>query len=62
LIYLRRSGENTSSFEVESVLLNQGAPAHVAIHAVPIQLSEHDLKVIAVPQANKRSAAAEFFE
>jgi crotonobetaine/carnitine-CoA ligase len=48
LIYLRRRGENTLSFEVESVLVNHGALADAAVHAVPNQLSEHGLKVIAV--------------
>ena len=46
--YLRRRGENISSFEVESVLMSHGALADVAVHAVPSQLSEDDLKVTAV--------------
>ena len=37
--YLRRRGENISSFEVESILMGHGALADVAVHAV---LSEHD--------------------
>jgi crotonobetaine/carnitine-CoA ligase len=33
--YLRRRGENISSFEVESILMSHGALADVAVHAVP---------------------------
>ena len=46
--YLRRRGENISSFEVESVLMSHGKLADVAFHAVPSPLSEDDLKVTAV--------------
>jgi crotonobetaine/carnitine-CoA ligase len=53
LISLRRRGELTSSSEVESVLMNHGALADVAVHAVSDQLSEHDLKVSAELQANQ---------
>jgi crotonobetaine/carnitine-CoA ligase len=45
--YLRRRGENISSYEVESVLMSHGALADVAVHAVPSQLTEDDLKVTA---------------
>jgi carnitine-CoA ligase len=45
--YLRRRGENISSFEVESVLMSHGALADVAVHAVPSKLTEDDLKVTA---------------
>ncbi len=45
--YLRRRGENISSFEVESVLMSHGDLADVAVHAVPSQLTEDDLKVTA---------------
>jgi crotonobetaine/carnitine-CoA ligase len=45
--YLRRRGENISSFEVESVLMSHGALADVAVHAVPSRLTEDDLKVTA---------------
>lgn len=45
--YLRRRGENISSFEVESVLMGHGALADVAVHAVPSPLTEDDLKVTA---------------
>ncbi|MEY2404396.1 MAG: carnitine-CoA ligase [Acidimicrobiaceae bacterium] len=46
--YLRRRGENISSFEVERVLMSHGALADVAVHAVPSPMSEDDLKVTAI--------------
>jgi carnitine-CoA ligase len=46
--YLRRRGENISSFEVESILMGHGALADVVVHAVPSELTEDDLKVTAV--------------
>ena len=45
--YLRRRGENISSFEVERVLMGHGALADVAVHAVPSELTEDDLKLTA---------------
>ncbi|MCA9511911.1 MAG: AMP-binding protein [Myxococcales bacterium] len=45
--YLRRRGENISSFEVESVLMKHGKLADVAVHAVPSPLTEDDLKITA---------------
>ena len=43
--YLRRRGENIASFEVERILMSHGAFADVAVHAVPSQLTEDDIKV-----------------
>jgi crotonobetaine/carnitine-CoA ligase len=45
--YLRRRGENISSFEVERVLMSHGGLADVAVSAVPSPLTEDDLKVTA---------------
>lgn len=45
--YLRRRGENISSFEVESILMGHGQIADVAVHAVPSPLTEDDLKLTA---------------
>jgi carnitine-CoA ligase len=45
--YLRRRGENISSFEVERILMGHGALADVAVHAVPSDLTEDDLKITA---------------
>ncbi len=46
--YLRRRGENISSFEVEKILLKHEAINDVAVHAVPSDLTEDDLKVTAI--------------
>jgi len=46
--YLRRRGENVSSQEVEGILLKHGALTDVAVHAVPSDVLEDDLKVTAV--------------
>jgi crotonobetaine/carnitine-CoA ligase len=46
--YLRRRGENISSFEVEKILVKHDAIADVAVHAVPSELTEDDLKVTAI--------------
>ncbi len=59
--YLRRRGENISSFEVESVLMSHGALADVAVHAVPSVLTEDDLKVTAVVKANEQLSADDLF-
>ncbi len=45
--YLRRRGENIASFEVERILMSHGSIADVAVHAVPSDLTEDDLKVTA---------------
>ena len=45
--YLRRRGENISSFEIERVLMSHGALADVAVHAIPSELTEDDLKLTA---------------
>ena len=45
--YLRRRGENISSFDVERILMGHGALADVAVHAVPSEMSEDDLKITA---------------
>lgn len=48
--YLRRSGENISSFEMEATLLSHPGVAQVAVHAVPSNLAEDEVKVTAVLQ------------
>ncbi|OHV65220.1 AMP-binding protein [Pseudofrankia sp. BMG5.36] len=45
--YLRRRGENISSFEVERILMGHGELADVAVHAVFSKLTEDDVKVTA---------------
>jgi len=48
--YLRRRGENISSFEMEKIFLGHEAIVDVAVHAVPSPIGEDDLKVTAVLQ------------
>lgn len=45
---LRRRGENISSFELERVAISFPAVKDVAVHAVPSEISEDEVKVTAV--------------
>jgi crotonobetaine/carnitine-CoA ligase len=60
--YLRRRGENISSFEVESVLMSHGALADVAVHAVPSKLTEDDLKVTAILKEGQNLEPYDLFQ
>jgi carnitine-CoA ligase len=46
--YIRRKGENVSSYELESVFLQHPAIKEVAAHAVPSSLTEDEIKITAV--------------
>ncbi|MGB8391711.1 AMP-binding enzyme [Mycobacterium sp.] len=46
--YLRRRGENISSYELERTFRKHPDIADVAVHAVPSDLTEDDVKVTAV--------------
>jgi len=46
--YLRRGGENISSFEVEATFRAHPEVAEVAVHSVPSELAEDELKVTCV--------------
>jgi crotonobetaine/carnitine-CoA ligase len=59
--YLRRRGENISSFEVERVLMSHGSLTDVAVHAVLSPLTEDDLKVTATLKAGASLTAEELF-
>jgi crotonobetaine/carnitine-CoA ligase len=59
--YLRRRGENISSFEVERVLMGHGALADVAVHAVPSELTEDDLKITATLKEGATLTEADLF-
>jgi carnitine-CoA ligase len=59
--YLRRRGENISSFEVERILMGHGALADVAVHAVPSELTEDDLKVTATVAEGAQVTEEELF-
>ncbi|MBM3672664.1 MAG: ATP-dependent acyl-CoA ligase [Actinobacteria bacterium] len=45
--YLRRRGENISSFDVEKIIMKHEQIVDVVVHAVPSQLTEDDLKLTA---------------
>jgi crotonobetaine/carnitine-CoA ligase len=59
--YLRRRGENISSFEVEKILVRHAALADVVVHAVPSELTEDDLKITAVLAAGAAVTEEELF-
>lgn len=59
--YLRRRGENISSFEVERILMGHGAIADVAVHAVPSELTEDDLKITATLAEGRTVTEEELF-
>jgi len=48
--YLRRRGENISSFEMEKTFYGHPAIKDVAVHSVPSEIGEDDVKVTAVLQ------------
>ncbi|HSV83220.1 MAG TPA: AMP-binding protein [Ramlibacter sp.] len=60
--YLRRGGENISSFEVEAVFLKHEAIAEVAVHAVKSDLSEDEVKLTAVLKEGACISEAELCE
>lgn len=59
--YLRRRGENISSFEVESILMSHGALADVAVHAVFSEMTEDDLKITATIKEGASLSEEELF-
>jgi crotonobetaine/carnitine-CoA ligase len=59
--YLRRRGENISSFEVERIFMGHGALADVAVHAVPSDLTEDDLKVTATLESGAELTEEDLF-
>jgi crotonobetaine/carnitine-CoA ligase len=59
--YLRRRGENISSFEVERVIMRHGGLADVVVHSVPSELGEDDLKITATREAGSTVDEAELF-
>jgi carnitine-CoA ligase len=59
--YLRRRGENLSSFEVERIVVRHPALADVAVHAVPSELTEDDLKITATVRDDASVTEADLF-
>jgi len=52
--YLRRRGENISSFELETILQTHPDLQDVSVHAVPSPLGEDDIKVVAVQKRDAK--------
>jgi carnitine-CoA ligase len=59
--YLRRRGENISSFELESAFAQHPEIAEVAVHAVPAVNGEDDVKVTAVLHRQSQLTAEQLF-
>jgi carnitine-CoA ligase len=59
--YLRRRGENISSFEVERIVVQHPALADVAVHAVPSELTEDDLKLTVTVREGESVTEEELF-
>lgn len=57
--YLRRRGENISSFEMERVFHGHPAIKDVAVHSVPSDVGEDEVKVTAVLQPDVRATEEE---
>jgi crotonobetaine/carnitine-CoA ligase len=60
--YLRRRGENISSVEMETTYLQHPDVSEVAVHAVPSELTEDDVKVTIVLKEASALAAEDLFE
>ena len=59
---LRRRGENISSLELEAAFVAHPAIEQVAVHAVPSELTEDEVKVTAVLVPGAALTAVELFE
>lgn len=59
---LRRRGENVSSLELEAAIMKFPGLAAVAIHAVPSDLSEDEIKACMVLAADTKPTPEELFE
>jgi crotonobetaine/carnitine-CoA ligase len=60
--YLRRRGENISSQELEAAYLQHPLISQVAVHALPSELGEDDVKVTAVLEDGASLRHEELFE
>jgi crotonobetaine/carnitine-CoA ligase len=59
---LRRRGENVSSMELEAALLRHPSVERAAVHAVPSELTEDDIKACLTLRAGARLTPAEIFD
>jgi crotonobetaine/carnitine-CoA ligase len=58
---MRRRGENVSSIELEQAILKHPGITNVAVHAVPSELSEDDIKACIVPAPDAELDPKELF-
>ncbi|MHB8696270.1 MAG: AMP-binding protein [Solirubrobacteraceae bacterium] len=58
---MRRRGENVSSIELEQAILRHPKVTAVAVHAVPSELSEDEIKACIVPPAGDAPTAEELY-
>ncbi len=58
---LRRRGENVSSMEVEAAIMRHPAVERAAVHAVPSELTEDDIKVCLVLAGDATLSPADIF-
>ena len=59
---LRRRGENVSSIEVERAIVTHPDIAEVAVHAIPSELSEDDIKACLVLEPGQTVEPTELFD
>jgi crotonobetaine/carnitine-CoA ligase len=59
--YMRRRGENVSSYELEAVFAKHPAIADIAVHAVPSPQLEDDIKVTAVLREGATATPEEIY-
>jgi crotonobetaine/carnitine-CoA ligase len=59
---LRRRGENVSSMELEAAIMRHPAVERAAVHAVPSELTEDDIKVCLTLRPDAHLGPDEFFE
>lgn len=60
--YMRRRGENISSQELEATFMTHPDVRQVAVHAVPSEVTEDDVKVTAVLRSGSTLTPTELFE
>jgi crotonobetaine/carnitine-CoA ligase len=60
--YMRRRGENISSQELEATFMTHPDIRQVAVHAVPSEVTEDDVKVTAVLRSGSTLTPTELFE
>ena len=60
--YLRRRGENISSLELEAAIVKHPSIAEVAVHAIPSELTEDEIKACIVLAEGESVSPAELIE